>query len=150
MNWLYRVVKFHDDDVTKLLDMHDLAIKYYFHPIMGGRTSIKVVLPAILNATNSNVIRSWLEEEGLYGVDDNGVIINPYKLLPTPEITVGGEKIVVREGGGAMSAYSDMLYGINKDNQKVKALYEAALKKYCKLDTISMACIWQHWCERLN
>lgn len=149
-NWLYRVVKFHEDDVTKLLDMHDLAIKYYFHPIMGGRTSIKVVLPAILNATNSNVIRSWLEEEGLYGVDDNGVIINPYKLLPTPEITVGGERIVIREGGGAMSAYSDMLYGINKDNQEVKALYEAALKKYCKLDTLSMACIWQHWCERLN
>ena len=148
-NWLFRVVKFHDEDVTKLLDMHELAKKYYFHPIMGGRTSIKVVLPAVLNSTTSKVIETWLTSEGLYAKDEQGNVINPYKLLPTPEIVVGGEKIVVREGGGAMSAYRDMLYGINKDNQEVKALYEAALKKYCKLDTLSMACIWQHWCESI-
>ena len=49
-----------------------------------------------------------------------------------------------------MSAYRDMLYGINKDNAEVKALYERALKKYCKLDTLSMACIWQHWHESTN
>ena len=148
-NWLYRVVKFHDEDVTKLLDMHDLAKKYYFHPIMGGRTSIKVALPAILNATSSKVIEAWLEEEGLNGKDEKGEIINPYKLLPTPEISVGGEKIVIREGGAAMSAYRDMLYGLNKDNADVKLLYEGALKKYCKLDTLSMACIWQHWVEKI-
>jgi hypothetical protein len=148
-NWLNRVVSFHDEDVTKLLDMHDLAKKYYFHPIMGGRTSIKVALPAVLNASTSTVIKDWLKAEGLYAKDENGIVINPYKLLPEPEINVGGQKIVVKEGGGAMSAYKDMLYGINKDNQQVKALYEAALKKYCKLDTLSMACIWQHWSEKI-
>ncbi len=148
-NWLYRVVKFHEDDVTKLLDMHELVKNYYFHPLMGGRTSIKVVLPAILKASNSSIIESWLTEEGLFGKDANGNIINPYKLLPAPEIEIGGGKIVVREGGGAMSAYRDMLYGINKDNAQVKALYEAALKKYCKLDTLSMACIWQYWEEKI-
>lgn len=148
-NWLFRVVKFHEDDVTKLLDMHELVKNYYFHPIMGGRTSIKVVLPAVLKASNSSVIEAWLTEEGLYGRDANGDLINPYKLLPAPEIEVGGGKIVVREGGGAMSAYRDMLYGINKDNPEVKALYEAALKKYCKLDTLSMACIWQYWEEKI-
>ena len=148
-NWLFRVVKFHDEDVTKLLDMHELAKKYYFHPIMGGRTSIKVALPAVLNATQSKVIETWLDNEGLYAKDENGIVINPYKLLPTAEIEIGGDKIVVREGGGAMSAYRDMLYGMNKDNQEIKALYEAALKKYCKLDTLSMACIWQHWAEKI-
>ena len=66
-----------------------------------------------------------------------------------PEVEVGGGTIVVREGGGAMSAYRDMLYGINKDNAQVKALYEGALKKYCKLDTLSMACIWQYWVEKI-
>jgi hypothetical protein len=147
--WLNRVVKFHDDDITKLLDMHELAKKYYFHPIMGGRTSIKVALPAILNATDSKVIKAWLADEGLYMKDENGVIVNPYKLLPTPEIEVGGDKIVVREGGAAMSAYRDMLYGLNKNNEEIKGLYEAALKKYCKLDTLSMACIWQHWLEKI-
>lgn len=148
-NWLFRVVKFHEDDVTKLLDMHELVKNYYFHPVMGGRTSIKVVLPAVLKASNSSIIKAWLSEEGLYGRDANGDLINPYKLLPAPEIEVGGGKIVVREGGGAMSAYRDMLYGINKDNAEVKALYEAALKKYCKLDTLSMACIWQYWEEKM-
>jgi len=148
-NWLYRVVKFHDEDVTKLLDMHELTKKYYFHPIMGGRTSIKVALPAVLNATTSKVIETWLANEGLYAKDELGNVINPYKLLPTAEIEVGGDKIVVREGGGAMSVYRDMLYGYNNHNEEVKALYEAALKKYCKLDTLSMACIWQHWAEKI-
>jgi hypothetical protein len=149
-NWLNQVVSFDTDDFTKLLDMHELAKKYYFHPIMGGRTSIKVALPAVLNATKSKVIEAWLREEDLYGKNENGEIINPYNLLPTPEISVGGEKIIVKEGGGAMSAYRDMLYGINKNNAEVKALYEGALKKYCKLDTLSMACIWQHWHESTN
>ena len=158
--WLERVIKFDKDGVTKLLDMHELTLKYYFHPIMGGRTSIKVVLPAVLNATKSKVIKFLLEEEGLYGVDEEGKIINPYKLLPPIKITIGGEdfeftdneneadeEIAIREGGGAMTAYYDMIYGINKDKADVKALYENALKKYCKLDTLSMACIWQHWVE---
>ena len=105
--------------------------------------------PAVLNASKSTVIESWLRAEGLYAIDANGKVENPYKLLPEPEIEVGGQKIVVKEGGGAMSAYKDMLYGINKDNQQVKDLYEAALKKYCKLDTLSMACIWQHWSEKI-
>jgi hypothetical protein len=144
------LIKFHEEDVTKLLDMHELAKKYYFHPIMGGRTSIKVTLPAILSATKSEKIAIWLEEEGLYSKDSNDNIINPYYLLPATEITIGGEKIEVREGGGAMSAYRDMLYGINKDNDEVKALYEMALKKYCKLDTLSMVCIWQHWMEKTS
>lgn len=150
INWLHQVVSFDPDDLTKLLDMHELAKKYYFHPIMGGRTSIKVALPAVLNATKSKVIEAWLRDEDLYGKNENGEIINPYNLLPTPEISVGGQKIVVKEGGGAMTAYRDMLYGINKYNAEVKVLYEGALKKYCKLDTLSMACIWQHWHESTN
>ena len=117
---------------------------------MGGRTSIKVTLPAILSATKSETIANWLKEEGLYSKDLNNEIINPYYLLPVPEISIGGEKIEVREGGGAMSAYRDMLYGINKYNDEVKALYEMALKKYCKLDTLSMVCIWQHWIENIE
>jgi phage antirepressor YoqD-like protein len=159
-DWLFKVVKFQKDGETKLLDMHDLAKKYYFHPLMGGRTSIKVTLPAVLNAANSKVIKALLEAEGLYGVDEEGKIINPYKLLTPIKINIGGEdfefteneeesdeEIAIREGGAAMTAYYDMIYGINKDKADVKALYENALKKYCKLDTLSMVCIWQHWVE---
>jgi len=159
-DWLFKVVKFEKNGETKLLDMHDLAKNYYFHPIMGGRTSIKVTLPAVLNATKSKVIKSLLEEEGLYGVDEEGKIINPYKLLIPIKINIGGEdfeftdnedegneEIAIREGGAAMTAYYDMIYGINKDKADVKALYENALKKYCKLDTLSMVCIWEHWMD---
>ena len=144
-----RVVKFNDEDATKLLDMHELAKKYYYHPVMGGRTSIKVALPAVLASTKSNTIIEWLQEENLYAQDDNGKIINPYKLLPTPTITANGEQIVVREGGAAMMAYQDMIFGLNKNNDAVKSLYIDALKKYCKLDTLSMAIIWQHWEDKL-
>jgi hypothetical protein len=159
-DWLFKVVKFEKNGETKLLDMHDLAKKYYFHPIMGGRTSIKVTLPAVLNATKSKVIKSLLEEDGLYGLDEQGKIINPYKLLIPIKINIGGEdfeftdneeegdeEIAIREGGAAMTAYYDMIYGINKDKADVKALYENALKKYCKLDTLSMVCVWEHWMD---
>ncbi len=149
IDWLSRVVKFNDEDATKLLDMHELAKKYYYHPVMGGRTSIKVALPAVLASTKSNTIIEWLQEENLYAQDENGKIINPYKLLPTPTITANGEQIVVREGGAAMMAYQDMIFGLNKNNDAVKSLYIDALKKYCKLDTLSMAIIWQHWEDKL-
>jgi len=33
----------------RFMDLNDLTIKYYFHPQMKGKTSIKKVLPAIWN-----------------------------------------------------------------------------------------------------
>lgn len=143
LEWLTAAAKNHDGDTTRLCDMNQLAIKYYFHPRMGGRTSIKVTLPAVLEATNSEKIKNWLTDENLYQTREDGIPIDPYQLLPEVEIMSIAEK--VKDGSGAMRAYQDMLYGIHKNDEATKMLYRDALLKYCKLDTLAMVIIWEHW-----
>jgi hypothetical protein len=56
-NWLIDIIEDKDQDDNRILDMNKLAVNFYFHPLMGGQTSIKVVLPSVLQATKSKVIR---------------------------------------------------------------------------------------------
>jgi hypothetical protein len=49
-----------------------------------------------------------------------------------------------------MVAYREMLYGLSRDNKEAKEAYAAALKKYCKLDTLAMVVIWFHWKDLQN
>lgn len=148
LDWLNILVKRHSDDETRICDMHDLAKHYYFHPIMGGRTSVKVTLPAILDTVKSKRVREWLTREGLYSLDKNGKPIDPYHLLPEIEIAELAEK--VKDGSGAMRAYQDMLYGVHKNDPSIKEKYKNALLKYCKLDTLAMVIIWERWGEMMK
>lgn len=142
LDWLKDVVKFDKDNPGKLVDMNDMALQFYFHPKMKGKTSIKYVLPAVLAATNSPNIEKWLREFApdldLLSRDSNGTIENPYKNLPKDN------GINVSEGTAAMRGYTELLFG----DESQKAAYETALLRYCKLDTLAMAIIWEHW-ERL-
>lgn len=145
--WLESVVKFDKDDTGAFVDMNDLALKYYFHPNMKGRTSIKVTLPAVLAANKSKRTESWLsgfeEEVNLLQRNDTGIIQNPYKYLPAIDLLETAEK--VNEGTGAMRAYEDMLFGLSKYKPERKKAYKEALLRYCKLDTLAMVIIWEHW-----
>ncbi len=38
-----------------------------------------------------------------------------------------------------------MLYGLAKNDPAKKALLREALRIYCKLDTLAMVVIWEHW-----
>lgn len=143
LRWLNHIARLEKDGPTMILDMNQLALKYYFHPLMGGRTSIKVTLPAVLQATKSTKIRNWLAAENLLGKTGNNTIINPYDLLPKVEIMERAES--VQDGSGAMRAYQDMLYGKHSENEHIKNQYKSALLKYCKLDTLAMLVIWEHW-----
>jgi hypothetical protein len=106
---------------------------------MKGKTSIKYVLPAVLAATESSRIEKWLREFSpdinLLSRDSSGIIENPYKNLPKDN------GINVSEGTAAMRGYTELLYG--DDRQKLA--YESALLRYCKLDTLAMVIIWEHW-----
>jgi hypothetical protein len=51
----------------------------------------------------------------------------------------------VADGTGAMRAYEDLLMGINRGDAEVKSKYAGALLRYCKLDTLAMLIIWEHW-----
>lgn len=146
----------------RLEDMHKLTKEYYFHPYMKGKTSIKKVLPAVLSKINSERITNWLKnfeiDLSLYSVDSNNSIINPYELLPPLEIYDEAEAkfgdedefshndySYVNEGTGAMTAYQDIMIGLNSGNPELIKTYEQALKRYCKLDTLAMVIIWEYW-----
>jgi hypothetical protein len=149
-NWLIEIIEDKDRNDNRILDMNKLAGKFYFHPLMGGRTSIKVVLPSVLSATKSDKIKSWFQAENLLVMTENG-ITDPYKLLEKRIVDNTKDQVVnVKNGGDAMVAYRDMLYGISKDNPAAKQAYNEALKQYCKLDTLAMVVIWQHWQDLLK
>lgn len=151
INWISNILFDKTKENNRILDMHQLALKYYFHPKMGGRTSIKVVLPSVLNATNSNKITDWLKQIHLYAENSASEILDPYKLLESKiiEETLDLE-VKVRNGGDAMVAYREMLYGMTRNQQNIKETYSKALKNYCKLDTLAMLIIWEHWKDLLE
>ena len=56
--WLLRTARINGHGGDRILDLNDVAERYYFHPAMGGRTSIKVTQPAVLSAPVSGRIRA--------------------------------------------------------------------------------------------
>ena len=148
-----------------MVDLADVVLKYYFHPIMGGSYSIKVVLPAVLNSSDfikgkysqpiygtpdmfsQNLLepKVWID----YGVD--GKVKNPYKLLPPIASYLGIDADLnelelkdtesVANGGAALAAYAKMQFS---DGTMSEAL-EKALLTYCELDTLAMVFIWEYF-----
>jgi len=146
-NWLKGIVKFGKDDKTRLLDMNRFTLEYYFHPKMKGKTSIKKVLPAVLYENSSTRISRWLKEfDSKFSLlnEKDGRITDPYAQLPPLDIFDQGEKYL-KDGGGAMAAYQDILFGLRKNDAKSLKAYEKGLLNYCKLDTLAMVIIWEHW-----
>jgi len=145
--WLEIIVKFNAEDSGALVDMNELCKEQYFHPYMKGRTSIKWTLPAVLKSNKSKRTIDWLKNFStsinLLSLDKENYIEDPYKNLPSIDILEHAE--TVNEGTGAMRAYEDMLFGKAKEDKTLKAEYEIALRNYCKLDTLAMLIIWEHW-----
>lgn len=153
-----------------MVDLADVVLKYYFHPIMGGSYSIKVVLPSVLNSSefikskysqpiygtpqmpsqNLSEAKVWID----YGED--GKVKNPYKLLPPIASYLGldadlnelelKETESVANGGAALAAYAKMQFS---DAAMSEAL-EKALLTYCELDTLAMVFIWEYFHNECN
>ena len=153
-----------------MVDLADVVLKYYFHPIMGGSYSIKVVLPSVLNS--SGFIQSKYSQP-IYGTSempsqnlsegkvwiaygDDGKVKNPYKLLPPIASYLGidadlnelelKETESVANGGAALAAYAKMQFS---DAAMSEAL-EKALLTYCELDTLAMVFIWEYFYNECN
>ena len=122
----------------RIVDLHKWAQRDYYHPRMRGQTSIKVVLEALW-ATDPVVREQFESWSGLpaAGVGD------PYRALPAIEIN--GVSQDVHEGTGAMIAYQEMMYGVDRHDDAARAGWSALLKQYCRLDTLSMVLILEHW-----
>lgn len=147
-NWLERTIKCTKDEPSRIIDMNLLALKYYFHPLMGGRTSIKVTFPAVLNSCKLNQVERYLRDMGVFQLDNSSIISDPYGLLP--KIELEGAILDVSNGTDAMRAYQEILYGKNRDNLTLKNAYRERLLQYCKLDTLAMVIIWEHWRDLLK
>jgi hypothetical protein len=155
-----------------MVDLAKLAAQYFFHPYTQGRSSIKVLLPAILRDSQ------WLKQrysQPIYGSPGGikslnftnhvwwmadtatGLPLDPYKLLPSlfedypPDVSEAlesGADGEIREGGAAATAYGRLQFS-NLDDTRRAALKKALLR-YCELDTLAMVMVveaWREWCK---
>ena len=118
--------------------MNQLCLKHYFHPLMKGRTSIKVVCDAVWKSNPS--LRAEFPE---YLKTRDGEILSPYASLPP--LKINGRPVAVAEGTGAIRAYEAMMYGVESADSVTKAQWCDLLRQYCRLDTLAMVWIWRHW-----
>lgn len=118
----------------RLVDMNRLTFDHYFHPRMGGRTSIKQVVQAVWEE-NAGVRAAFPEYDGVEGA--------PYASLPPVEIA--GAPFEVREGTAAVRAYQAMMYGAESRDPASREALRALLLRYCRLDTAAMVMVWMHW-----
>jgi hypothetical protein len=139
--WLDIMTKKDEGDSYTIIDMCTLAQNYYFHPDMKGKTSIKVVLPAVWkNFPNLKTI-PWLAK--YYKEDSAGKVLTPYETLPPIDIGKQGE--VIRDGTQAMRAYNEMMIGLHRHDTTVRDRWATLLRQYCELDTMAMVVIWEYW-----
>lgn len=133
-----KLVKWLQSVEARIVDLHDWAKDGYYHPGMGGRTSIKVVIDALWNSDPQ--MREQFQ--ALTGIAPNDAV-DPYHALDTERID--GAERSVRDGTAAMRAYDAMMYGPGRDDPETKERWARLLKQYCHLDTLSMVLILEHW-----
>lgn len=127
----------------RFVDMNDLTLKYYFHPDMKGKTSIKKVLPAIWSNNSYLQSNPWFEK---YIIESRSNI-NPYDSL-SPLINELESNEVIKEGTAAMRAYHELMFGIMDQDSNRKDQLKQLLLQYCELDTMAMVIIWKYWMDK--
>lgn len=152
----------------ELVDMCKLAERAFFHPATAGSSSIKRVLPAVMQssaflqqrysapiygAANGIASRNFQAQEW-YVVQD-GQVVDPYRLLQTAarDLPTGlademaREDDVIANGGAAAMAWMSLQVGDVSPSERDAIKKE--LLNYCELDTLAMVMIyeaWREWC----
>jgi disulfide oxidoreductase YuzD len=151
-----------------MIDLCKMVKRYYFAPSTNGSNSIKAVLPALLN--QSDFLKKKYAKPIYGAIDgipslnfqnktwiqmDGGQVIDPYKQLPKMFKDVSdhdferlSEDDELKDGGAAMTAYARMQFE-EMDSVERKEL-EAALLRYCELDTLAMVMIYEAWKDILK
>ncbi|HRK01511.1 MAG TPA: DUF2779 domain-containing protein, partial [Oligoflexia bacterium] len=82
--------------------------------------------------------------------DNNGTVVDPYKLLPPifSDLDVAEMDLLITsdsiaDGGGAMTAYARMQFTEMSEIECDRVT--KALLKYCELDTFAMVLIFEYW-----
>jgi hypothetical protein len=150
-----------------LVDLCRLAQLAFFHPSTKASSSIKKVLPAVMHSS------AYLKDrysQPIYGAPGGIASLNfkdqvwwkssgkgaenPYKLLPPVfsdiaqellEDMDSDEGLAIAEGGAATTAFARLQFeNIHVEERK---RVEAALLRYCELDTLAMVMIFEAWSE---
>lgn len=125
----------------RLVDMNDLTKKYYFHPLMKGRTSIKKVLPSIWN--NHTYLHQVPFFKDYSATDFEGGIVDPYDTLKADTTQIDEEEAVAG-GTEAMRAFQRIRFDETLSPSQKNEI-KRQLLEYCKLDTMAMVIIAHHW-----
>ncbi len=122
----------------RMRDLMKVAEQDFYHPLMKGRVSIKVVLDALwqTDATLREQCAAWFSVA--LSVNDD-----PYKALPPLEIN--GVAQEVHDGTGAIRAYEMMLFSSRQADADERTGWAQLLRQYCELDTLSMVLIYDYW-----
>lgn len=164
-----------DTDAARLQDLGRLVQKTVFIKGTNGRSSIKKVLPALLE--KSDFLKN-LYGQPIYGTeampslnftsgwtwikrDENGSIADPYRLLDPifldedvmraikqAEDEDTGNDSFVANGGGAIVAYAQLQDPDLSRNERQRI--ETQLKRYCELDTLAMVMVYEDLLYLLN
>ncbi len=147
-----------------MVDLSVISGSFFFHPMTRGSSSLKQVLPALMNCSqrlrelyghpayggpgsslNFREPIAWWQEH-------DGVVMDPYQLLPPVfddfsaqelEVIEGELAGELREGGAAMVAYARLQF--EDLPEPGREAIKSALLRYCELDTLAMVMAVQAW-----
>ena len=150
-----------------MVDLCRLAEKAFFHPSTKASCSIKKVLPAVMQSSGylqqryskpiygaAGGIPSLNFTDQIWWQESNGVAQDPYKLLPPvftdlpPDVMEGigsDDEMEIAQGGAATTAYARLQFEDLAETER--SHIEAALLRYCELDTLAMVMIYEAWRE---
>jgi len=143
-----------------MVDLCKIIKAYYYNPYTKGSNSIKAILPAIFK-TSSYIKKKYSQKLGninmtsknfkgnhIWLTEQNGEIIDPYKILEkpfkdwNPEFQRKSTIEEINDGGAAMIAYGLTQYTDMSENERENI--KKALLKYCELDTLAMVMVFEH------
>ena len=157
------------DGARAMIDLCTMAEKVFFHPDTKGSNSIKQVLPAVLKtssylkdiyskpiygAPNGIASINFSSTQGFTWIEiaQDGTAIEPYAKLkqyakaifPDDAQISEEEKVsIIADGGAATTAYSRLQF--EDIDVETRRLIEAAMLRYCELDTLAMVMVVQAW-----
>ena len=148
-----------------MIDLCNLVKSYYYDPATKGSNSMKFVLPAILGSAaylrdkyqhpvygTADIPSRNFRDQIWVAFDDQGRLIDPYKLLPRVfdgisehDVELLSQTDELNNGGLALTAYGLMQFC--EMSALERTALNAALLKYCELDTLGMVMIYEAWVD---
>lgn len=148
-----------------LVDLCRLAAKAFFHPATKGSNSIKKVLPAVMQSSDflkgryaqpiygaKGGIPSLNFVDQVWWQEVDAAVVDPYRLLPSVftdlpreaiEAMESDDDLGIAQGGAATTAYARLQFEDIAPQERQSI--EAALLRYCELDTLAMAMVYEAW-----